>query len=1059
MKRNNTIIGSVVIVATAALFTIPKWKSADSESSYTQESFSSLTKQSATDAKLWMERRYLDPETGERISNKQLRQIDASVHQMKKSRAITFIEQGPDNIGGRTRAIQVDVINNNTIWAGGVSGGLFKSLNGANTWERVDSYELSCSPYISSMCQFTNGTLFVATGSNDDDWDGNGVWYTQDQGASWNLVPGTASFANGRVTEIIAPENGSTLWLTSSSGLKKWDFGAPTLTDAPTGSSICTALACSPNGQIIIAAISGSRSTYVSTDYGVTFIDRSGLGAGVVPIGAPRIEYAVSPTLNSSGNYSLYAVRTNDNLMGMNISHDNGNTWSELVGSSGTPSNLDIYRNQGGYNSVVSVTPQNPEKILIGGIDIWKWEQTSNNPAPDGGFEKLSQWFLQPTEGKYVHADNHEMKWDGNKLYIGNDGGIGVSYDTDDSFFPANRGYNVTQFYGIAFDRNGAVLGGTQDNGSLYNDHQLSTYREFTEVSGGDGFQCEISFFNPKIMFTTSQYGSGLRSSDGGQTIESFVPDTIPSSYDPFGTDASINHPFHTKVFLAEYYDLNSEDSVIFIPDANYATGETILVPSQATGDSISHTLVAPLYFSDTLNYEPSLSVNETSIVNEISGQTVFLGLYTWSHLGTSGSGLIPPLVGDSILVDLETGIDTMIVESLGSYTRYYGQNAITMEVYDLGIDSIVYDLAWNDVTVQDPYQSWYLTYINTPGLTGGELWGTRNALRLSAADQQWGLIVKGIVPGNTSTQGNPGLYNNIDVEFSRDLNHLYISTGTSNVTRVDGLGSLYTSSPTFNDDTFYHKAGVPAVETPPNATLKATLNPGGIVEGIAVNPTNADDVLFLHGFGSIRIKRSANASSASPTYDNITLTGNAGTYDAIIDREDDQVLVVGTSHGVFTSEDGGNTWEDGSIGFMGTPVYEVRQSFRTWNEGNFRPGEIYIGTFGRGIWSSSSYLSINNDDPQSNGGTPIEEFDTNLLPYPNPSPASTSLSFDLANTSDVTIHVYSFNGRLVKAISKKNMSQGTQSINIDSADLSTGTYLVKMFAGDQRATIKFIKM
>jgi len=143
----------------------------------------------------------------------------------------------------------------------------------------------------------------------------------------------------------------------------------------------------------------------------------------------------------------------------------------------------------------------------------------------------------------------------------------------------------------------------------------------------------------------------------------------------------------------------------------------------------------------------------------------------------------------------------------------------------------------------------------------------------------------------------------------------------------------------------------------------------------------------------------------------------------------------------------------------MGTPVYEVRQSFRTWNEGNFRPGEIYIGTFGRGIWSSSSYLSINDDDPQSNSGTPIEEFDTNLLPYPNPSSASTSLSFDLANTSDVTIHVYSFNGRLVKSISKKNMSQGTQKINIDSADLSTGTYLIKMFAGEQQATSKFVKM
>ena len=62
----------------------------------------------------------------------------------------------------------------------------------------------------------------------------------------------------------------------------------------------------------------------------------------------------------------------------------------------------------------------------------------------------------------------------------------------------ANRGYNVTQFYGIAFDRDGAVMGGTQDNGTLYNNHTLSTYKEFRQVGGGDGFECEISYFNQR---------------------------------------------------------------------------------------------------------------------------------------------------------------------------------------------------------------------------------------------------------------------------------------------------------------------------------------------------------------------------------------------------------------------------------------------------------------------------------------------------------------------------------------------------------------------------------
>ncbi len=1040
MKRNNVIFGSIGMVAAAALFVVSPWKSTDSKGAYTQESLSSFTEKSATDAQLWLEARYIDPETGVRISEKKLRQIDAAVSKLEKNRAVTFVEQGPDNIGGRTRAIQIDKTDNDIIWAGGVSGGLFKSLNSANSWERVDSWEATgCSPFISSMAQFTNGTLFVATGSNQESWDGNGVWYTQDQGATWQVVPGTASAST--VTEIVAPTNGTTLWLTSSSGLKKWNFGDAALTSVTTGSGACSALACSPNGQVIVAAI-GSNKTFVSSDFGATFADKSGTGAGLVPTGAARIEYAVSPSTNSSSNYSLYAVRTNSNLIGMSVSHDSGATWSQFVGSSGTPSNLDIYRNQGTYNSIVSVTPQNPEKILIGGIDVWKWQQTTNNP-PSGGFEKLTEWFLSQTSSKYAHADQHEMKWDGTKLYVGNDGGVGVTYDPETAWYPANRGYNITQFYGIAFDRNGTVMGGAQDNGTVYNDHSLSTFQEFVEVSGGDGFQCEISFFNPRILFSTSQFGNGLRSSDGGETMESFVPEPLPSSYDPFGTDGSPNHPFHTRIFLAEYYDLNSRDSVIYTPSENIAAGTTIKVPSAATGDTIDYTLPYSLYFDDTLNY--TSAVNETSVVNELNGQTVFLGLYNWIHLGTSGSGLIPPIVGDSLLVDFETGTDTVVVESLGSYTHYYALNSASSEIYNMGIDSVLYNVAWNNVTVQDPYQSWYLMYVNA---NGGELWATRNALRLSAPDPQWGVVARGI---------GGGTFNNIDIEFSKDLNHLFIATGGSTISRIDGLGDRYTSDPNFETEAFYDPNGLA-----PTATNKVTFSAGGNAQGIAVNPSDEDDIVVLTGFGSNNIKRSLNATSATPSFTNVgSIAGSnsPGTYDAIIDREDSDIIVVGTSSGVFVTENGGTTWTNGSTGFAGTPVYEVRQSWRTWNEGNFRPGEIYIGTYGRGLWSTSSYLSTPETSNNNYNGSSIEDFKTNLLPYPNPTTSNTTLSFELAATSDVTIQVYNLSGRLVKTISENNMAKGSRTIEVDGSDISTGTYIVKMTAGKQRATTKFIKM
>lgn len=638
MKRKNLIIGSVSLVAVAAIIAAMPWQMDLKKGAYQKKDIRSLESHAADDARKWLEARYIDQATGQPITPEKLELVRKQFHMSAKSKNIAFEEQGPDNIGGRTRAIQVDRSNNNRLWAGGVSGGLFASTNRGNLWTRVDEYiNAGASPFISSMTQTTDGTLFVATGSNQEGFGGNGVWYTSDLGLSWNKIPGTTI-----VTEIVSSDADNYVWLATSSGLRKWKIGDASLTTVSAGSGACTALKISKDGQVIVGGF-GANKTFVSNDGGSTWMDKSGSGAGLVPQGASRIEYAISAT-RQNGNYSLYAVRTNSNLVGMNVSHDNGVTWYQFVGASGTPSNLDIFRNQGTYNSIVTVLPTDNKKILIGGIDIWQWKQTVNNP-PSGGFEVLTQWFLPPFSSKYAHADNHEMKWDAlNRLYIGNDGGVGVTDDYGDNWFPANRGYNVTQFYGIAFDKDGAVMGGTQDNGTLYNDHTLSTFKEFREVNGGDGFECEISFFNPKVMISSVYYNSISRSGDGGAVWSSFVP-TLPGTYDPAGTDGSNYHPFHTELFLAEYYDLNSEDSVTFIPTKNYAAGSTIKIPSLSSGDSMTYTTPVALTFDDTLNYNPSLTVNDVLVVNAINGQTVYLGNYTWTPF-SSASGTTPPTIG-----------------------------------------------------------------------------------------------------------------------------------------------------------------------------------------------------------------------------------------------------------------------------------------------------------------------------------------------------------------------------------------------------------------------------
>ncbi len=1033
MNRNKIIIGSVTVFAVVTMFAVSPWMESRKAGSYKKQDLSSLQKQSADDAQSWLRARYIDQSTGLPITAEKLEQIRKEIAKSPRSKNIAFIEQGPDNIGGRTRAIQIDRTNNNRLWAGGVSGGLFVSTNRANNWTRVTSYiEAGASPFISSMAQTPNGILYVATGSNQESWNGNGVWYSEDFGNTWTKIPGTTN-----CTEIVSSDADNYVWLATSgasAGLKKWQPGDASLTSVTVTTGACNTVQISKDGQVLVAAF-GSNKTYISNDGGQNWSDKSGSGAGLVQTGAPRIEYAISAE-RVNGNYSIYASRTNSNLSGMNVSHDNGNTWFQFVGASGTPSNLDIYRNQGTYNSIISVDPSDNERILIGGIDVWQWKQTVNNP-PSGGFEKLSQWFVPPFSTIYAHADQHEMKWDAvDRLYIGNDGGVGISDDYGTNWYPANRGYNVTQFYGIAFDRDGSVMGGTQDNGTLYNDHTLSTFQEFREVNGGDGFECEISFFNPRVMFSSVYYNTISRSGDAGSTWSSFVP-TFPGTYDPAGTDGSSFHPFHTEFVMAEYYDLNSQDSVVFIPTRNYAVGDVVKVPSMATGDTMTFTATSPLYFDDTLEYDPTLTLNDVSVVNSLNNQTVFLGNYTWTPFA-SASGTNPPAIGDSLLVNFPTGADTVVVGSLGTYEHFYALNPSTGQSYSLGNDTVAFNISWDTLVVQDPYQSWFLMYVNA---NGGELWGTRTALRLAAPNPNWVIVAKGI---------GGGTFNSIDIEFSRDLNRCYVSAGNG-VWRIDNLGDVYNSDPNFETKAGYHGTGLNTVPTATDRTKITNTN----FEGIALNPNNSNDLVCFAGFSGSN-RRSLNAgTSATPTFTSLpSIPGAPACYDGIIDRDDSEILVVGTSEGVWVTEDGGGLWENASTGFDGTPVYEVRQSWRTWNEGNARPGEIYIGTFGRGIWSTAAYLGIGE-----NSSIDGSNFKTKLKTYPNPTTENTTLSFNLKENSNVSVYVYSITGRLVKTITEKNVSAGSQLLTIDSNDLPNGTYIVKLIAGKQNDTVKFIKM
>ena len=429
---------------------------------------------------------------------------------------IFWEERGPNNVGGRTRGVLIDANDptGQTIWAGGVAGGLWRTNNiddPSPTWVPINDLfqNLALSTIAQDPTNLNN--LYFGTGEcwgNFDAVRGLGAWSSADGGATWQRMPQMDGGGNPCIAKMVVDGNG-TLFAATTNGLRWFN---PLMANWPTinigaATNFITDLEIAANGDMYAATM--VDGVYLSTDSGANW---NPINTGLPTSGFGRIELACAPS-NPNTAYVIFADTTSANSGGCHSFFQTTNS-----GASWTAMNCPAsFGSQAWYDLILAVDPMDENRVWAGGVSLCL--------SPDGG----STW--TSFGGGAIHVDHHALVYypgDSSQLLIGNDGGMYKSYNAEavsPTFSDKNSSYNVTQFFAVDMHPDAlsdVMLGGTQDNATpvFSMSGMNSTYCVLCCCDGGWAF---IDEDNPMVWIGSTQNGSFNLSTDAGGTFANIV--------------------------------------------------------------------------------------------------------------------------------------------------------------------------------------------------------------------------------------------------------------------------------------------------------------------------------------------------------------------------------------------------------------------------------------------------------------------------------------------------------------------------------------------------------
>lgn len=459
----------------------------------------------------------------------------------RSERSLDWQARGPFNKGGRTRAFAIDINDENHLLAGAVSGGVWSSANGGESWAKATApaqiHAVSCivqdtRPGHQNVWYHGTGeeSYGVVSGTSFTSlFSGDGIMKSTDNGQTWSPLLSTVSGTPQSVLEFgsydfvwnMALDHTSTdqdiVYAAVYSGIIRSVDGGQSWTQVlgfGTFGQEFSDVIITPSG-VLYAALSYGNPTnkggYFRFEDGVNW-------TSIAPpaiTGQRRTVMCFNPQNENEVYFLTEIIGTTLSSVGHTLfkytyqsgdGSGTGGVWEDRSANlPDDPCNLFIgddfdfgtWRSQFSYDLCMTHHPVESDVLYIGGINIHR----SNSAFAQDDHSWIGGYRCNPDNPvsysyQNHHSDQHLMvfsRTNPNVMYSANDGGV---YKTSDAmaesveWIPLNNGYITTQFYTVGMEEGQSesdfVFGGMQDNGTwITNNNALN--QTWKEVHADDG--------------------------------------------------------------------------------------------------------------------------------------------------------------------------------------------------------------------------------------------------------------------------------------------------------------------------------------------------------------------------------------------------------------------------------------------------------------------------------------------------------------------------------------------------------------------------------------------